>query len=160
MLCQSHIIYIGSRHHVIRHGDRLLPEAEVVDAIRTLCHRKVTLAVSTLNTHHQTVFSLPFNGTCVQRCITHNTLHQVRVVLLVEVVFPLQGHVFSCYHRVLVLLVNTIPPFHGFILLCQQLLMMFSKSCHLLFKFAHIDFKFTAAKLRHLSQTAILFFAQ
>ena len=140
MLCQSHIINVGSRHHIIRHGDRLIPETEVVDTIRTLGHSKVTLAVSPLNTHHQTVFPLPFNGTCVQRGITHNTLHQVRVVVLIKVVLPLQGHMFSRHHRVLVLLVNTISPLQGFVLSRKQLLMMFSQSRYLLFKLAHILF--------------------
>ena len=160
MLCQSHIINVSCRHHIIRHGDGFLPEAEVVDTIRALCHCKVALTVSTLHTHHQTVLALPFDSACVQRGITHNTLHQVRVVVLIKVVLPLQGHVLRCYHGILVFLVNPVPPLQGFVLLGQQLLVMFSQSRHLLFKFVHIDFKFTAAKLRHLSQTPILFFAQ
>ncbi len=124
MLCDAHIINIGSRDDVVRHGDRLLPEAEVIHAVRRLGHGKERLAVSTLDTNYQTILALPFDGSRIQRGIHHDTLHQVRVVLFAEIIAPFQRRMFSSKYRILPLVINTIPPLHGFILARQQLFMM------------------------------------
>ena len=43
-----------------------------------------------------------------------------------------------CQNGILVLLIDTITPLNGFILLAQQLFMMLAQSGHLLLKFCHI----------------------
>ena len=87
--CESHIIDVGSRNNILRHGDRLIPETEVVNTIRTLCYGKETLAVSTLNTNNEEILTIPLDGTRIERSIHHDALHEIRITLLVEVVTPL-----------------------------------------------------------------------
>ena len=137
MLSDTHIIDVRGGNHIVGHRDRLFPETEVVDAVGRLCHSEETLTVGSLNTDHQHVFPLPLQSTSIQRSITHDTLHQIGIILFVEVVFPFQRHVSSCYNRVLIFLVDTITPLYGFVLFCQQLLMMSTQGCHFLFKFSH-----------------------
>ena len=137
MLGDAHIIDVRGRNHVVGHGDGFFPETEVVDAVGTLGHSKVTLSVGTLHTDYQTILAFPLDGTGIQSSITHDALHQVRVILLVEVVFPLQGHMFGSHNRIFVLLVDTIAPLHGFVLTTQQFFMMLTQGCNFLFKISH-----------------------
>ena len=37
---KTHVIDIGCRLAILRHGDRAVPETEVIDSIRALCDRK------------------------------------------------------------------------------------------------------------------------
>ena len=124
MLCDAHVIDIGGRHHILRHGNRLLPETEVIDTVRRLCHGKERLTVGSLHAHHQQILVVPLDGSAVQRGVHHDALHQIRVVVLVEIVAPLQGSMLSREDGVFVFIVDTIPPLHGFVLFRQQRLMM------------------------------------
>ena len=89
MSCESHIIDVGSRNNILRHGDRLIPETEVVNTIRTLCYGKEALAVSTLYTNNEEILTIPLDGTRIERSIHHDALHEIRITLLIEVVTPL-----------------------------------------------------------------------
>ena len=62
MLCDTHVIDIRGGNHIVGHRDRLFPEAEVVDAIRTLCHGKETLSVGSLHTDDEQILAIPFDG--------------------------------------------------------------------------------------------------
>ena len=138
MLCDTHIIDIRGGNHIVGHGNGLVPETEVIDTVGRLGHCEETLTVGTFYAHHEHILAVPLDGTGVQGGITHDALHQIGVVLLVEVIFPLQGHVGRCQNRVLVLLIDAITPLHGFVLLAQQFFMMLAQSGHLLLKFCHI----------------------
>ena len=89
MSCESHIIDVGSRNNILRHGDRLIPETEVVNTIRTFCYGKETLAVGTLHTYNEEILAVPLDGTRIERSIHHDALHEMRITLLIEVVTPL-----------------------------------------------------------------------
>ena len=138
VLCDTHIVDVRGRNHVIGHGDGLLPETEVVDAVRRLGYCEETLSVGTLHTDDEQILTVPFDGTGVQGGITHDALHQVGVVLLVEVIFPLQGDMGGRQDWILIFHIDPIPPLYGFILAIQQRLMVRTQGCHLLFKLSHI----------------------
>ena len=88
MSCESHIIDVGSRNNILRHGNRLIPETEVVNTIRTLCYGKEALAVSTLYTNNEEILTIPLDGTRIEGSIHHDALHEIRITLLIEVVTP------------------------------------------------------------------------
>ena len=121
---ESHIIDIGSRNHILWHGDRLIPETEVIYTVRTLSYSEEALAVGTLHTYNEEILAVPLDGTRVQRSIHHNALHQIWVALLIEVVTPLQWSMFCSEDRILILLVDTVTPLYRFILAAQQFLVM------------------------------------
>ena len=118
----AHVIDIRCRNYILWHCYRFFPEAEVINTVRTLCNSKETLAVSTLNTDNQKILAVPFYCTRVKCCIHHYSLHQVRVVLLTEIITPFQRRVLCCYDRVLVFCVNTVTPLYWFILQREQFL--------------------------------------
>ena len=135
---QAHIIDIGSRHDILRHSDRLIPETEVVDTVRTLSHSEETLAVGSFHTYHEQILAIPLDGTRVERSIHHDALHQVWITLLIEVVTPLQRSMLCCQNRVLVLLVDAVAPLYRFVLAAQQLLMMSTQCLYFVLKRCHI----------------------
>ena len=137
---ESHIIDIGSWNHILRHGDRFIPETEVIDTVRTLSYSKEALAVGTLHTYNEEILTVPLDGTRVQRSIHHDALHQIWVALLIEVVAPLQWSMFCGEDRILILLIDTIAPLYWFILAAQQFLVMSTESLHFVLKCSHILF--------------------
>ena len=124
MLRDTYIIDVRRGNHVVGHGDGFLPETEVVDAVGRLRHGKITLSVGTLYTDDEQILTLPLDGTCIESTITHDALHQIRIVLLVEIVLPLQGNMFCRHHGILILLIDAVPPLYGFVLATQQCLVM------------------------------------
>ena len=126
---EAHVIDVGGGNHIIGHRDGLGPESEVVHAVWTLGHSEERLAVGAFNPHNKYIFALPFDGACIERRVHHDALHQVGVVLLVEVILPLQGHMLSSDNRVLILLINAVPPLLWFVLPAQQRLMMSTQGC-------------------------------
>ena len=157
MSCESHIIDVGSRNNILRHGDRLIPETEVVNTIRTLCHGKETLAVSTLYTNNEEILTIPLDGTRIERSIHHDALHEIRIALLIEVVTPLQWCMFCGEDWVLILFVDTISPLYGFILTAQQFLIMSAKCFHFVLKCSHNISFFTFLPLQCLWQRGLSF---
>ena len=139
MGCQSHVVDVGCWNHIIRHRNRFIPEAEVIDSVGTHRHGKETLAVSTFNAHDKQVFALPLDGAGIQRCIHHDALHQIRIVFLVEVIAPFQRRMLSGENRVGILCIDTVPPFQWFVFLSQQLLMVCTQGCHFCIKITHVN---------------------
>lgn len=60
MLRQTHVVDVGSGNNILRHGDGLVPEAEVDYAIRTFGHSKEALAVGSFYTGHDNELAIPF----------------------------------------------------------------------------------------------------
>ena len=142
MLRDAHVVDIRGRNHVVRHGDGFLPETEIVNAVRTLRYGKVAFTVSSLHTDYQQIFALPLHGTGIKGSMTHDALHQVGIIVFVEVVLPLQRHMLGSHHRILVLLINTVPPLYGFVLPAQQLFVVLSQCSHSLTKITHYFMSF------------------
>ena len=127
VLRDSHIVDVCGGNDVFGHRDRLVPEAEAVDAIGTLSHGKERLAVSTLYTTYQQVSAVEFDGSGIQHGIHHDALHQVWVVLFRKIVSPLERCVFCGEDRELVLLIDTISPRQRLVLEVEQLFVSFEQ---------------------------------
>ena len=134
---ESHIIDIGSRNYILWHGDRLIPETEVIYTVRTLSYSEEALAVGTLHTYNEEILAVPLDGTRIESSIHHDTLHQIWVTLLIEVVSPLQWSMFCGEDWVLIFLVDTVAPLYRFILAAQQFLVMSTESLHFFLKCSH-----------------------
>ena len=119
MCGEPHVIDIGSRFAVFRHGNRAVPEAEIVHSVRALSHCKEGFAVCSLHTYDENVFSIPFDGTAVHCRVYAETLHQIRIGFRIEVITPEKRGVFSCDYRVFVTFVNSIA-FYWLILSCYE----------------------------------------
>ena len=138
LMCrEAHVVDICSGNHIFGHCDWLWPEAEVVDAVRTLSHCEEALAVGTLHTHNKHILAVPLDGTGVECGVHHDTLHQVGIVLLAEVISPLKRCVSRCEDRVLILLVNAVILSRWLVGLAQQFLMRLAQSCHSFIKITH-----------------------
>ena len=72
---EAHVVYIRCRNHVFGHGDRIIPETEIINAVGALGYGKERFAVSALHTHHQQVLAVPFDGTRVHGRIHTDTFH-------------------------------------------------------------------------------------
>ena len=119
MCREAHVIDVGGGNYIIGHRDGLGPESEVVHAVWALGHSEERLAVGAFNPHNNYIFALPFDGACIERRVHHDALHQVGVVLLVEVIAPLQRSMVGCDDGILVFLVDAVAPSEGFILAVQ-----------------------------------------
>ena len=119
MCGEPHVIDIGSRFAVFRHGNRAVPEAEIVDSVRTLSHGKERFAIGSLHADNEYVFPVPFDCSAVQCGMDSETLHQIWIGLGVEVITPEKRGVFSCDYRVFVTFVNSIA-FYRLILSCYE----------------------------------------
>ena len=124
MLCEAHVVDVGCRNDVFGHGDRLIPEAEVVDAVRTFGHGKEALAVGSLYSHHEEILAVHLDGARVECGIHHDALHEIRVILFREIVAPLQRCVLSCENGIFILGIDTISPLFWGVLTRQKLFMM------------------------------------
>ena len=140
MLRDAHVVDVGGRNDILGHGDGLVPEAEVVDAIGRFSHGEERFAVGTFDTHYEAVFALPLDGSAVERSIHHDALHEVGVVFFAEVILPLQWRMFCSQNGELPLLVDAIPPFQGFVFSRQQLLVMSTQRFYFFFEIAHLFF--------------------
>ena len=137
MLRDAHVVDVGGRNDILGHGDGLVPEAEIVDTVRRLGHGEERFAVGTFDTHYEAVLSVPLDGSAVERSIHHDALHEVGVVFFAEVIFPLQWCMLCGQNGELPLLVDAIPPLHGFILSRQQLLVMSPQRFYFFLKITH-----------------------
>ena len=119
MSCQTHIIDICRRLAILRQSDRTIPETEVVHSVRALGHCKEGLAVSSLDAYYKNIFSVPLDGSGVECSVHAETLHQIRICLLIEVVAPEKRSVVTCKDRIRITLVNSVT-FDRLILLCDE----------------------------------------
>ena len=85
---EAHIVDVGSRNHILRHGNRVVPETEVVDAIGTLGHSKERFAVGSFYTDHQQVFSVPFDGSGIEGSIHADSFHEEWIGVFIQIVAP------------------------------------------------------------------------
>ena len=123
MCCESHIVYISRRLTIFRHCDRTIPETEVIHSVRALCHRKERLAVSTLDTNYKNILSIPFDCSGIEGGMHLETLHEIWICFLVEVISPEQRSVGCCDNRVHIALIYAIT-FNRFVLSGNEGLMM------------------------------------
>ena len=131
---QTHVVYVCRRLAIFRHSDRTVPETEIVHTVRTFCHSKERLAVSTLDTHHENILSVPLDRTRIECGMDAETLHEVRIRLLVHVIPPEQRSMVSGKDRESVALIDAVS-LDSFILsgneglvLCLKPLKSFFKS--------------------------------
>ena len=113
MLRDAHVVDIGGRDDVVGHGDRLVPEAEVVDAVGTLRHGEERLSVGAFHAHDDDVLVVPLDGATVERRVHHDALHQKGIVFLVEVIAPGERRVFRRHDGVLILGVDAVAALRG-----------------------------------------------
>ena len=73
---EPEIIYIGVGLTGLGHGDRALPESEIIDPVGALGDGKEGFAVVSLSPYCEQVFILPFDGPAVECCIESNPLHE------------------------------------------------------------------------------------
>ena len=137
MLRDAHIVDVGGRHLIVGHGDGLVPEAEIVDAVGTLCHGKERLAVGTLHPHDNHIFALPLDGATVERGIHHDALHEIGVVALAQIVSPGERCVLGSDDRVLILGIDAVSPFTRDIWAGEQLLVAVDQRLETGFEVVH-----------------------
>ena len=96
----------GSAVSGIRIG--VLPEAEVVDAVRAFGDGEEGFAVRALDARHDQKLALVQDGAGVEGGVDAHALHQEGIGLLVEVVAPGDGRVRGGQHRILVAVVDAV----------------------------------------------------
>src|SRR3712207_1249150 len=79
---QSHVVHVGSRNHVLGHGDWLIPKLEIINAVRTFRHGEEALTIGSFHSYDQQILTIPLDGSTVERGIHHNALHQIRIIAL------------------------------------------------------------------------------
>ena len=124
VLRDSHVVDVRGRHYVVGHGDGIVPEAEIVDAVLTFCHGKEGLAVGSFHTNHQEVFPVQLDGTRIEYGIHADTFQKIRVRLLVEVVTPEDRCVSSGQDGMCVSCDDAVSSFHWHVLASDECLML------------------------------------
>ena len=119
MCGQTHVIYVGCRLAIFRHGDRTVPETEVVHSVRALGHSEEGFAVRTLDTHDEDIFSVPLYSSRIECGVHFETLHQIWVGLLVKVITPEKRGVCTGQNRIDVAFIDTVS-FYGLVLSCDE----------------------------------------
>ena len=95
----------------VGHGDRFGPEAPIVDAVGRLGYSEEGLTVGSFHPCYDGVFALKEDRTGIEHRVHHDALHQEGIVLLVEVVPPLQRRVLRRENRIFVFGIDTIYHF-------------------------------------------------
>ena len=128
MCRKSHVIDIGSRFAIIRHGHGTVPEAEMIHTVRTFSHCEEGFPVCTLHPDDQNISAVPFDGSGIECSMDAETFHQIRICLHVQVIPPRKRRMVSCQNGVFVPFINTIafhrlvfPVYEGFMLSFQPL---------------------------------------
>ena len=120
MLRQTHVIDVSSRGIIsIGHSNGFVPETPSVDTVIGLCDREKRLAVSPLHTRYDSVFAVELDGTGIEYCVHHDTLHEIGIRLFIEVIPPFERCVLRSENRIFILGINPIPAFYRFVLSIQ-----------------------------------------
>ena len=99
---QSHVIHVDCRIVGIGHGDRMVVETEVVDAVGAFGDGKERLAVGTFHADNEHILAVPLDCARIKRGVHAYALHEVRVAHRVVVITP-EWRSHACRnHRVLV----------------------------------------------------------
>ena len=128
--CQAHVVDVGGRDDVLGHGDGIVPEAEVVDAVRALSHSKERLAVGSLHTDNKQVLAAPLDGAAVERRIHADALQQQGIGALIQVVAPKDGRVRSRQDGMFVSGDDAVAPFDGLVGAANQRLVRRKQLSH------------------------------
>ena len=121
---KTHIIYVCFCRINIRQCDRTLPEAKIINAIRTLCYSKKRFPVCTFHTDNQHIFTIPFNGPTIHGCVKTDTLHTVWISIRIKIIAPLQRYMFPRNYRICITTDNAIRFFHRKVQPLQQYFML------------------------------------
>ena len=124
MLGQPHIIDVGFIRVAVRQLYRLFPKDKLVYTRCALCNGKETLPVAALHTGNQTNLSIQFNCSSVEHRIDAQPFHEIRVGFRIQVIPPVQRHVFSGQYRILPAVIDSIIEIGLFILSVQQSLLL------------------------------------
>ena len=153
VLGDTHVIDIGGRGiFSVGHRNRLVPEAPLVNAVETLSHSEERLAVGALHAAYQQVATVQFDGTGIEHGIHHDALHQIGVVLLVEVIAPLQGSMLGSQDGIHIFLIDTIATLGDLVGAHEQSLMTLAQGLYFLL-IIHSYVILSVCKVRHYLPT-------
>ena len=127
----------------VGHGDGFRPETPVVDAVGRLRYREEGLTVGSFHPCDDGVFAFKKDGSGIEHRVHHDALHQEGIVLLIEVIAPLQRRVLRRENRVLVFGIYSVSAFYGFIRTGEQRLMCSAESLYFIFIRHTYYFRFT-----------------
>ena len=133
MLGDAHIIDVYGRVVGIRHSDGFFPKSPFINTIGRLGHSEERFPVGTFNSTNKQIAAVELDGAGIEHCVHHDALHQVRIVLLREIVAPLKWSVFGCEYGILIFLVNTITLLLWTIFSVEQSLMACTKRFDFIF---------------------------
>ena len=88
MFCKTHIVYICLFRANIRKLYRIIPEAETIYTVITLCDSEKRLPVISLNTRNKTVFTVQIYSTRIHNRIDPQPFHKIRVGFRIKVKSP------------------------------------------------------------------------
>lgn len=134
---QTHVVNVGCRFPVFGHGDGIVPETEIVDAVRRLRHGEKRFAVGTFHANHQEVFAAEFDGSRVHHGIYPYPFHAVGIGRRVEVVAPEKRRVRCREYRMAVSGEDTVVGIGWHIFACQELLVLQLQPMHRFLKVGH-----------------------
>ena len=135
---KAHVIHVGGGFSPFRHGDGTRPEPEVVHSVGAFSNSKEGLAVCSLNTGDNNIFSLPLDSAGVKHGVHAYAFHQERIGFTVKVITPFQRGVRGRQDGVLIAFKYAIS-LHGDILLFKQLLLILSQPLQPLVKVHSTD---------------------
>ena len=99
---QTHVVNIGRRFAVLGHRHGVVPETEVVDAVRRFGHGEKRFAVGALHSCHDQVAAVELDGAGVHHGIDADPFHAVGIAPRVEVIAPEERCVSGCQDRITV----------------------------------------------------------
>src|SRR5690554_6507579 len=108
MSSQTHVVDIGVRTVSFRQGDRVIPKAEVIDAVGAFGNSKKGFAVNTFNAHGKNVPAVPVKRSGIKGCMDALTLHQERIGFFVEVITPEDRCMGSRQDRIFITGINAV----------------------------------------------------
>ncbi len=108
MLHKPHIVNIYIRIGGLRHKYRVIPEAEVIDAIGTFGNGEEGFAVRAFHPRDYQKLAVVQDRAGIEGRIDSHALHQKGIGLLVEVVAPSYRRVRGGQHRKLIAVINAV----------------------------------------------------
>jgi hypothetical protein len=103
------VIDVHIRIAGLRHQDRIIPEAKVVDAIGALGYSQKRFSIRPFYSRQHQDLALVFNCSGIECGIDSHPLHQVWIRLGIEVIPPENGRVLRGDHWVLIPIEDAVP---------------------------------------------------
>ena len=113
MLGQTHVINVGFLCAGIRQHNRVIPEMESVDTSITLCNSKERFSVIALHADNEIILSIQINRAGVHHSVDAETLHKVRIRLLIQIISPVN-------RSELIAVINTVVKICFCVLSCHK----------------------------------------